>query len=145
MVDENEATTEKLTATKKSLGTRRPPEMEGKALYFNAYSRIQEPFTLDSRNLILIYYLCDDTIQINQIIEPNSGYDGSSVYLRRMRIPKNWSVNMNLPGNETKMNILNVLGDNFLKGRFVADKQASFVNKTEYIKVNVRQKLILFH
>lgn len=111
------------------------PELIGKVLRFNGYFRIQFPYTDDSRDLILIYYLSDDTIQINQIIEPNSGFDGSSIFLRRMKIPINWSLNANLPGNETNLSILNVLGENFLKGRFVTDKQAMFKNKMEYLKV----------
>lgn len=117
-------------------------EMDNKVLRFNAYSQVQRPHTQDSRDLILLYYLIDDTIQINQIIEPNSGYDGSSVFLRRMKLPKNWNLEASLPGNDTNVNILNVLGDGFMNGRFVADKQETNKKKTEFIKVRrIRQCL----
>lgn len=110
-------------------------EMDRKVLRFNAYSQVQRPHSQDTRDLILLYYLIDDTIQINQMIEPNSGYDGSSVFLRRMKLPKNWNLEASLPGNDTNVNILNVLGDGFMNGRFVADKQETSKKKTEFIKV----------
>lgn len=38
--------------------------------------------------LILHYFLADDTIEINEVIHPNSGQDTAPKFLRRSRLPK---------------------------------------------------------
>lgn len=42
----------------------------------------------DSREFILHYFLADDTIEIREVIPPNSGRDKVSKFLRRCRLPK---------------------------------------------------------
>lgn len=40
------------------------------------------------RELILHYFLADDTIKIQEVIPPNSGRDNVSRFLRRSKLPK---------------------------------------------------------
>lgn len=42
----------------------------------------------DKRELILHYYLADDTIEIIEVIPPNSGRDSVPVFLHRGKLPK---------------------------------------------------------
>lgn len=42
----------------------------------------------DFRELILHYFLADDTIEILEKIPPNSGRDSVPIFLRRAKLPK---------------------------------------------------------
>ena len=42
----------------------------------------------DKRELVLHYFLADDTIEILEKIPPNAGRDAISMFLRRARLPK---------------------------------------------------------
>lgn len=42
----------------------------------------------DLRELVLHFFLCDDTIEIHEIIPPNSGRDTVSKFLHRCKLPK---------------------------------------------------------
>lgn len=42
----------------------------------------------DLRELVLHYFLADDTIEIREMISPNSGRDTVSRFLRRSKLPK---------------------------------------------------------
>ena len=42
----------------------------------------------DQRQLVLHYFLADDTIEILEKIPPNSGRDAQPMFLRRARLPK---------------------------------------------------------
>uniref|UniRef100_A0A665UA69 DM10 domain-containing protein n=1 Tax=Echeneis naucrates TaxID=173247 RepID=A0A665UA69_ECHNA len=52
-------------------------------LWDNTESTIREP-----RQLILHYYLADDTIEILEVVPPNSGRDRVPKFLRRSKLPK---------------------------------------------------------
>lgn len=43
---------------------------------------------VELRELILHYFLADDTIEIKEVILPNSGRDTVSKFLRRSKLPK---------------------------------------------------------
>ena len=42
----------------------------------------------DLREMILHYFLADDTIEIREIIRANSGRDAVPMFLRRQKLPK---------------------------------------------------------
>lgn len=42
----------------------------------------------DSRELVLHYFLADDTIEIREVISPNSGRDTVAKFLHRSKLPK---------------------------------------------------------
>ncbi|KAK6633223.1 hypothetical protein RUM44_003824 [Polyplax serrata] len=66
------------------------------------------------------YFLSDDTIEIHEIIPPNSGIDSGSQFLRRMKLPKNYE-KLPGPGETEPSSLLNVWPTGFLKGRYVVD------------------------
>jgi hypothetical protein len=43
----------------------------------------------DPREMVLHYFLADDTIEIREVIPPNSGRDAAPMFLRRGKLPKN--------------------------------------------------------
>ncbi|XP_014676880.1 PREDICTED: EF-hand domain-containing family member C2-like [Priapulus caudatus] len=63
----------------------------------------------DSREMILYYFLADDTIEISEVIPPNSGRDATAKFLRRARLPKD-IVPLHQPGEATSRTVLNVFG-----------------------------------
>lgn len=42
----------------------------------------------DFRELVLHYFLSDDTIEIKEVLPPNSGRDAVGVFLHRSKLPK---------------------------------------------------------
>ena len=42
----------------------------------------------DVRQMVLHYFLADDTVEILEKIHPNTGRDGIPVFLKRDRLPK---------------------------------------------------------
>ncbi|XP_064220635.1 EF-hand domain-containing family member C2 [Aotus nancymaae] len=65
----------------------------------------------DRRELILHYYLCDDTIEIKELLPDNSGRDSVKMFLRRSKLPKNDHTRVYQPGQITDRVILNFCGD----------------------------------
>ena len=74
----------------------------------------------DKRELVLHYFLADDTIEILEKIPPNSGRDAISMFLRRARLPKDL-VPLHQPGVQTKRTVLNVFGPTGHGGRYILD------------------------
>ncbi|KAF1566140.1 EF-hand domain-containing family member C2, partial [Eudyptes schlegeli] len=64
----------------------------------------------DPRELVLRYYLSDDTIDIKEIIPVNSGRDVVPLFLRRDKLPKNAPTGLYQPGTITSRTVLNVFG-----------------------------------
>ncbi|XP_041806902.1 EF-hand domain-containing family member C2 [Chelmon rostratus] len=62
----------------------------------------------DLRELILHYFLADDTIEILEVITPNSGRDSVSKFLCRSKLPKYAPAQMKQPGEVTDRTVLNV-------------------------------------
>lgn len=62
-------------------------EHDRKVLRFNCFWDDTECVFGDVRELILHYFLADDTIEICEVIPPNSGRDVSK-FLRRSKLPK---------------------------------------------------------
>nr|XP_055099423.1 EF-hand domain-containing family member C2-like [Symphalangus syndactylus] len=70
----------------------------------------------DRRELILHYFLCDDTIEIKELLPPNSGRDAVNVFLRRSKLPKNCPPRVYQPGQVTDRAVPNSYGD-FIKNQ----------------------------
>ncbi|XP_063070082.1 EF-hand domain-containing family member C2 [Engraulis encrasicolus] len=75
----------------------------------------------DPRQLILHYFLADDTIEIREVIFPNSGRDATPKFLHRSRLPKHAPIPVRQPGEKTDRTVLNVFGPMGHGGRFILD------------------------
>uniref|UniRef100_A0A3Q3AYU3 EF-hand domain (C-terminal) containing 1 n=1 Tax=Kryptolebias marmoratus TaxID=37003 RepID=A0A3Q3AYU3_KRYMA len=62
--------------------------MDGKVLRFYALWDDIDSLYGDTRPVIIHYYLVDDTVEIREIHERNSGRDPFPVVMRRLRVPK---------------------------------------------------------
>ncbi|VDL98195.1 unnamed protein product [Schistocephalus solidus] len=76
-------------------------------LRFNCFWDDTESLYGDAREMILHYFLADDTIEIREVVQPNAGRDSASCFLRRQKLPKG-VVDMPLPGAVTDKTLLNV-------------------------------------
>lgn len=74
----------------------------------------------DAREMVLHYFLADDTIEIREIIRSNSGRDAVPMFLRRQRLPKE-PVSLLQPGRMTGRTVLNVFGPMGHGGRWILD------------------------
>ncbi|XP_075395441.1 EF-hand domain-containing family member C2 [Tenrec ecaudatus] len=64
----------------------------------------------DRRELILHYFLADDTIEIKELLPRNSGRDASSLFLHRKKLPKCGPPGIYQPGQLTNQVVLNLYG-----------------------------------
>lgn len=85
----------------------------------------------DPRECVLHYFLCDDTVEIREIIAPNSGRDAVPLFLRRQRLPKE-IVPMHQPGEVTRRTVLNVFGPVGQGGRYILDSLKTGAVHTDY-------------
>ena len=74
----------------------------------------------DVRELVLHYFLADDTIEVREIINPNSGRDAAPMFLRRGKLPKD-VIPLRQPGETTDRTVLNVFGPTGHGGRYILD------------------------
>lgn len=82
------------------------------------------------RKFKLHYYLADDTIEIVEVLPPNSGRDSGSTFLSRQKLPKE-ILSLGKPGDKPHRTVLNVIGNFFDGGRYILDNL-----KTGAINVN---------
>ncbi|XP_017073084.1 EF-hand domain-containing family member C2 isoform X1 [Drosophila eugracilis] len=94
-------------------------EFDRRVLKFQGYWNDRSEFG-DVRKLEICYYLADDTIDIKEKFPRNSGREGPSTFLKRGKLPKEFS-GLPLPGQQTAMTLLNVLGNSMRDVRYVAD------------------------
>lgn len=99
-----------------------------KVLKFDAIWDDRSTISGDLHELIVYYYLADDTIQINALNAPKK-------FLRRQRLPKHFD-GMPMLGQQTNFTVLNVLGGGFMTGRYLADRQGVGSSKVEYVTVS---------
>ncbi|KAG8508031.1 EF-hand domain-containing family member C2 [Galemys pyrenaicus] len=64
----------------------------------------------DRRELVLHYFLSDDTVEIKELLPHNSGRDAMSLFLQRGRLPKFGPPGVYQPGEVTDRIVLNVYG-----------------------------------
>lgn len=87
----------------------------------------------DRRELLLHYYLADDTIEILEVVSPNSGRDTAPKFLRRGKLPKD-SSQMKLPGQITDRTVLNVFAPTSQKKRYMLDSLKTGAVHDEFYK-----------
>ena len=75
------------------------------------------------RKFVLHYYLADDTIEVLEVLPPNSGRDAPSVFLKRQPLPHGTPA-MPPPGAKTPRTVLNVFGPSGHGGRHLLDRCA---------------------
>jgi len=85
----------------------------------------------DPRECVLHYFLADDTVEIREIIPPNSGRDAVPLFLRRQRMPKA-PTPLNQPGEITERTVLNVFGPMGAGGRYILDSLKTGAVHTEF-------------
>ncbi|XP_028655593.1 EF-hand domain-containing family member C2 [Erpetoichthys calabaricus] len=88
----------------------------------------------DSRELILHYFLADDTVEVREVIKPNSGRDSGPVFLHRSKLPKPSSMRMLKPGEKTARTVLNVFGPMGQGGRHILDSLKTGAVYEEFYK-----------
>ncbi|XP_075445849.1 EF-hand domain-containing family member C2 [Ascaphus truei] len=88
----------------------------------------------DSRELILHYFLADDTIEIIEVIPANAGRDAVPVFLHRGKLPKYGPTKMYHPGEITARTVLNVFGPMGHGGRYILDNLKTGAVHQEFYK-----------
>lgn len=87
----------------------------------------------DPREMVLHYFLADDTIEIREVIPPNSGRDAAPMFLRRGKLPKNVE-SLKQPGKVTDRTVLNVFGPTGHGGRYILDSLKTGAYPTDFYK-----------
>lgn len=87
----------------------------------------------DPREMVLHYFLADDTIEIREVIESNSGRDAAPMFLHRAKLPKNIA-NLKQPGVQTDRTVLNVFGPTGHGGRYILDSLKTGAVHEEFYK-----------
>lgn len=102
-------------------------------LRFYTYWDDTESMFGDPREMVLHYFLADDTIEIREVIPANSGRDAAPMFLRRGRLPKNVEA-LKQPGKVTDRTVLNVFGPTGHGGRYILDSLKTGAEATEFYK-----------
>ncbi|XP_037644734.1 EF-hand domain-containing family member C2 [Sebastes umbrosus] len=89
-------------------------------LRFNCFWDDTDTAFGDPRELILHYFLADDTVEIVEFIPPNSGRDHVAKFLCRSKLPKN-SAQLRQPGQITDRTVLNVFSSTSEGKRYILD------------------------
>ncbi|XP_053404745.1 EF-hand domain-containing family member C2-like [Mercenaria mercenaria] len=100
-------------------------------LRFYCYWDDTESMFGDPREMVLHYFLADDTIEIREVIPPNSGRDAAPMFLRRGKLPKNVEA-LKQPGKVTDRTVLNVFGPTGHGGRYILDSLKTGASPTEF-------------
>ncbi|NXX43704.1 EFHC2 protein, partial [Tricholaema leucomelas] len=89
----------------------------------------------DPRELVLHYYLSDDTIDIKEITPANAGWDAVPLFLRRDKLPKYAPTGLYQPGTITSRTVLNVLGNlTGGRGRYILDNRKTGAVHEEFYR-----------
>ncbi|KAB5577048.1 hypothetical protein PHYPO_G00205490 [Pangasianodon hypophthalmus] len=88
----------------------------------------------DLRELILHYFLADDTIEILEVRYANSGRDTAPKFLHRSKLPKHAPTPKRLPGEITDRTVLNVFGPVGHGGRYILDSLKTGAVHEEFYK-----------
>lgn len=87
----------------------------------------------DPREMVLHYFLADDTIEIREVIPANSGRDAAPMFLRRGKLPKNIE-SLRQPGEITDRTVLNVFGPTGHGGRYILDSLKTGAVNTDFYR-----------
>ncbi|XP_053313439.1 EF-hand domain-containing family member C2 [Spea bombifrons] len=88
--------------------------------FFCFWDDTPSPFG-DCRDLILHYFLADDTVEIVEVIPANAGREMIPVFLHRGKLPKHGHTKVYKPGEITARTVLNVFGPMGHGGRYILD------------------------
>ncbi|MCJ8732529.1 hypothetical protein PDJAM_G00212430 [Pangasius djambal] len=88
----------------------------------------------DLRELILHYFLADDSIEILEVRYANSGRDTAPKFLHRSKLPKHAPTPKRLPGEITDRTVLNVFGPVGHGGRYILDSLKTGAVLEEFYK-----------
>ena len=80
-------------------------ENDGKVLRFHGYWHDG----LDRRKLVLMFFLSDDTLQINEQHPESGGRYKAPTFLKRTRLPKDNDLLVSIPGTLNEKTVLNVV------------------------------------
>lgn len=88
--------------------------------------------------MVVHYFLADDTMEIREVLEANSGRDGPSVFVRRQKLPKDSSALVKAPGAVSERTLLNVFAPSgFATGaRSILDNIQTGSGATEQYKAS---------
>ncbi|XP_034279763.1 EF-hand domain-containing family member C2 [Pantherophis guttatus] len=110
-------------------------EHEGHVLRFYGVWDDTETMFGDIREVVLHYFLADDTIEIKEVIPLNSGRDAVPLFLNRQKLPKFAPVGIYQPGTITDRTVLNVFGGLVgNKGRYILDNRKTGAVYQEFYK-----------
>ncbi|NXU48754.1 EFHC2 protein, partial [Turnix velox] len=110
-------------------------EYDGQVLRFFCVWDDPESMFHDPRELVLHYYLSDDTIDIKEIVPVNSGRDAVPLFLRRDKLPKYAPTGLYQPGTITSRTVLNVFGKLVGNGgRYILDNRKTGAVHQEFYK-----------
>ncbi|NWI26364.1 EFHC2 protein, partial [Sula dactylatra] len=110
-------------------------EHNGHVLRFFCVWDDPESMFHDPRELVLHYYLSDDTIDIKEIIPVNSGRDAVPLFLRRDKLPKYAPTGLYQPGTITSRTVLNVFGKLVgNRGRYILDNRKTGAVHQEFYR-----------
>uniref|UniRef100_A0A3B1KBS9 EF-hand domain-containing family member C2 n=1 Tax=Astyanax mexicanus TaxID=7994 RepID=A0A3B1KBS9_ASTMX len=109
-------------------------EHDHNVLRFYCYWNDTESMFGDPRELILHYFLADDTIEIREVLYPNSGRDTAPKFLNRSKIPKNAPTPTHQPGEVTGRTVLNVIGPVGQGSRYILDRLNTGAVEEEFYK-----------
>ncbi|KAG1970362.1 EF-hand domain-containing family member C2 isoform X1 [Pimephales promelas] len=96
-------------------------EHDRKVLRFCCYWDDTESMFGNLREMVLHYFLADDTMEIYEVVPPNSGRDAVPKFLHRGKLPKNAPIPKRQPGEITDRTVLNVFGPVGQGGRYILD------------------------
>ncbi|XP_041127668.1 EF-hand domain-containing family member C2-like [Polyodon spathula] len=88
----------------------------------------------DPRELTLHYFLADDTIEIREVVQANSGRDAAPMFLQRNKLPKHAPAPKHQPGEITDRTVLNVFGPMGHGGRYIVDSLKTGAVQQEFYK-----------
>ncbi|KAM7129981.1 EF-hand domain-containing family member C2 isoform 1-T1 [Ciconia maguari] len=110
-------------------------EHNGHVLRFFCVWNDPESMFHDPRELVLHYYLSDDTIDIKEIIPVNSGRDAVPLFLKRDKLPKYAPTGLYQPGTITSRTVLNVFGKLVgNRGRYILDNRKTGAVHQEFYR-----------
>ncbi|XP_077198973.1 EF-hand domain-containing family member C2 [Paroedura picta] len=110
-------------------------EHDGHVLRFYGVWDDSENMFGDIRELVLHYFLSDDTIEIKEVIPVNAGRDAVPLFLNRQKLPKYAPVGLYPPGTITDRTVLNVFGGLVgNKGRYILDNRKTGAVRQEFYK-----------
>lgn len=94
---------------------------DGEVLRFYCIWDDSESECGDRRKMVLHYFLADSTVELREVLPPNSGRDQPAIFLRRQKLPKDVRSFVTQPGGESPRTVLNVFGSSIADSRHILD------------------------